>query len=114
MKSRLRGNHQGFTAGSGDDAAATRAGTARRWKAELSGSHPALYNWLTSRMPEKYSKAYRWVAEMERNRRVRRRGPGSRSSTRAPPELLRAHRERTSIGPNRETAMLERVLRQKD
>jgi L-threonate 2-dehydrogenase len=45
--------------------AATRAGTAEALKAELSGSQPALYGWLTGQMPKMYSKAYRWVAEME-------------------------------------------------
>ena len=45
--------------------AATRAGTAEALKAELAASQPALYGWLTRQMPKMYSKAYRWVAEME-------------------------------------------------
>ena len=45
--------------------AATRAGTAEALKAELPASQPALFNWLTRQTPKMYSKAYRWVAEME-------------------------------------------------
>ena len=45
--------------------AATRAGTADALRAELSASQPALHGWLTRAMPRMYSKAYRWVAEME-------------------------------------------------
>jgi hypothetical protein len=45
--------------------AATRAGTADDLKQELLASQPALAGWLTRAMPRMYSKAYRWVAEME-------------------------------------------------
>ena len=57
---------KGFTAlGAAMMLAATRAGTAEALQAELSSSQPALFNWLTRQMPRMYSKAYRWVAEME-------------------------------------------------
>jgi hypothetical protein len=45
--------------------AASRAGTAGALKAELSSSQQALFGWLTRQVPGMYSKAYRWVAEME-------------------------------------------------
>src|SRR5262245_43260834 len=45
--------------------AATREGTADILHRELSESQPALLAWLTRQMPAMYSKAYRWVAEME-------------------------------------------------
>jgi hypothetical protein len=45
--------------------AASRAGTAEDLRAELSSSQPALFAWLTRQVPNMYSKAYRWVAEME-------------------------------------------------
>ena len=45
--------------------AATRAGTATDLHRELAASQPALLAWLTRQTPNMYSKAYRWVAEME-------------------------------------------------
>ncbi len=66
MKMSYAGITKGFTAlGAAMMLAATRAGTADALKAELSSSQPALYGWLTRQMPRMYSKAYRWVAEME-------------------------------------------------
>ena len=66
MKMSYAGITKGFTAlGAAMMLAATRAGTAEALKAELSSSQPALYGWLTRQMPRMYSKAYRWVAEME-------------------------------------------------
>jgi hypothetical protein len=57
---------KGFTAlGAAMMLAATRAGTADDLKQELLTSQPALVGWLTRQMPRMYSKAYRWVAEME-------------------------------------------------
>jgi len=66
MKMSYAGITKGFTAlGSAMMLAASRAGTAEDLKAELSASQPALYAWLTRSVPNMYSKAYRWVAEME-------------------------------------------------
>jgi putative dehydrogenase len=45
--------------------AATRAGTAEALHRELAQSQPALLAWLTRQVPRMYSKAYRWVAEMD-------------------------------------------------
>jgi 3-hydroxyisobutyrate dehydrogenase-like beta-hydroxyacid dehydrogenase len=45
--------------------AATRAGTAQALQRELSQSQPELLAWFTRQIPLMYSKAYRWVAEME-------------------------------------------------
>jgi hypothetical protein len=44
---------------------ATRAGVAEALHAELAASQPHLLAWLSRSMPGMYSKAYRWVAEME-------------------------------------------------
>jgi len=66
MKMSYAGITKGFTAlGAAMLLAATRAGTADALKAELSSSQPALFGWLTRQVPGMYSKAYRWVAEME-------------------------------------------------
>jgi L-threonate 2-dehydrogenase len=66
MKMSYAGITKGFTAlGAAMMLAAARAGTADALRAELSASQPALHGWLTRAMPKMYSKAYRWVAEME-------------------------------------------------
>jgi L-threonate 2-dehydrogenase len=66
MKLSYAGITKGFTAlGAAMMLAATRAGTADDLKQELLSSQPALFGWLTRQMPRMYSKAYRWVAEME-------------------------------------------------
>jgi putative dehydrogenase len=66
MKMSYAGITKGFTAlGAAMMLAATRAGTADDLRAELSGSQAALFGWLTRQVPGMYSKAYRWVAEME-------------------------------------------------
>ncbi len=66
MKMSYAGITKGFTAlGAAMMLAAARAGTADALRAELSASQPALHGWLTRAMPRMYSKAYRWVAEME-------------------------------------------------
>ncbi len=66
MKMSYAGITKGFTAlGAAMMLAATRAGTAEDLRAELSASQPALFGWLTRQVPNMYSKAYRWVAEME-------------------------------------------------
>jgi putative dehydrogenase len=66
MKMSYAGITKGFTAlGTAMMLAATRAGTADALRAEISASQPALHGWLTRAMPRMYSKAYRWVAEME-------------------------------------------------
>jgi 3-hydroxyisobutyrate dehydrogenase-like beta-hydroxyacid dehydrogenase len=66
MKMSYAGITKGFTAlGAAMMLAATRAGTAEDLKQELLASQPALVGWLTRGMPRMYSKAYRWVAEME-------------------------------------------------
>ena len=66
MKMSYAGITKGFTAlGAAMMLAATRAGTAEDLKAELSASQPVLFAWLTRQVPNMYSKAYRWIAEME-------------------------------------------------
>jgi len=66
MKMSYAGITKGFTAlGAAMMLAAARAGTTDALRAEISASQPALHGWLTRAMPRMYSKAYRWVAEME-------------------------------------------------
>lgn len=66
MKMSYAGITKGFTAlAAVMMLAATRAGTAEALRQELSQSQPALLAWLERQMPAMYSKAYRWVAEME-------------------------------------------------
>jgi 3-hydroxyisobutyrate dehydrogenase-like beta-hydroxyacid dehydrogenase len=66
MKLSYAGITKGFQAlGAAMMLAATRAGTAEDLKKELLSSQPALVGWLTRQVPRMYSKAYRWVAEME-------------------------------------------------
>jgi L-threonate 2-dehydrogenase len=66
MKMSYAGITKGFTAlGAAMMLAATRAGTADALKAEMAASQPALFGWLTKQTPGMFSKAYRWVAEME-------------------------------------------------
>jgi hypothetical protein len=45
--------------------AASRAGTADDLRAELAQSQPQLLGWFSRQIPGMYSKAYRWVAEMD-------------------------------------------------
>jgi hypothetical protein len=57
---------KGFTAlGAAMMLAATRGGSAEALKAELAESQPQLLAWLTRQTPAMYSKAYRWVAELD-------------------------------------------------
>jgi 3-hydroxyisobutyrate dehydrogenase-like beta-hydroxyacid dehydrogenase len=66
VKMSYAGITKGFTAlGAAMMLAAAREGTAETLHRELSESQPALLAWLTRQMPAMYSKAYRWVAEME-------------------------------------------------
>jgi 3-hydroxyisobutyrate dehydrogenase-like beta-hydroxyacid dehydrogenase len=66
VKMSYAGITKGFTAlGTVMMLAAARAGTAEVLHRELSQSQPALLAWLTRQVPNMYSKAYRWVAEME-------------------------------------------------
>lgn len=66
LKMSYAGITKGFTAiGAAMMLAATRAGAAPALQHELSLSQPALLAWLSRQVPASYSKAYRWVAEME-------------------------------------------------
>jgi 3-hydroxyisobutyrate dehydrogenase-like beta-hydroxyacid dehydrogenase len=66
VKMSYAGITKGFTAlGSMMMLAATRAGVADALHKELSQSQPQLLAWLGRFVPSMYSKAYRWVAEME-------------------------------------------------
>ena len=57
---------KGFTAlGAGMMLAATRGGSAEALKAELTESRPDLLRYLSNQVPSMYSKAYRWVAELD-------------------------------------------------
>jgi 3-hydroxyisobutyrate dehydrogenase-like beta-hydroxyacid dehydrogenase len=107
MKMSYAGITKGFTAlGCAMMLAATRAGTAEALKAELGTSQPALYGWLTRQMPKMYSKAYRWVAEMEEIATFVGEDPAGAKFFQGAAELY------TRIaadfdGPNAETAMLD-------
>jgi 3-hydroxyisobutyrate dehydrogenase-like beta-hydroxyacid dehydrogenase len=66
MKMSYAGITKGFTAlGTVMMLAASRAGTAEALHRELAATQPQLLAWLTRQVPNMYSKAYRWVAEME-------------------------------------------------
>jgi 3-hydroxyisobutyrate dehydrogenase-like beta-hydroxyacid dehydrogenase len=66
MKMSYAGITKGFTAlGTVMMLAASRAGTADVLHRELAATQPQLLAWLTRQVPNMYSKAYRWVAEME-------------------------------------------------
>ena len=66
LKMSYAGITKGFQAlGAAMMLAATRGGSAEALKAELADSQPALLGYLTQQIPRMYSKAYRWVAEMD-------------------------------------------------
>ena len=66
LKMSYAGITKGFTAlGAAMMLAATRGDSVEALKAELAESQPALLGFLTRQTPAMYSKAYRWVAEME-------------------------------------------------
>jgi 3-hydroxyisobutyrate dehydrogenase-like beta-hydroxyacid dehydrogenase len=66
MKMSYAGITKGFTAlGTVMMLAASRAGTAEVLHRELAATQPQLLAWLTRQVPNMYSKAYRWVAEIE-------------------------------------------------
>ncbi len=66
MKMSYAGVTKGFTAlGAMMMLAAERGGTEAHLRRELETSQPQLLAWLTRQTPGMYSKAYRWVAEME-------------------------------------------------
>ena len=66
LKMSYAGITKGFTAlGAGMMLAATREGSAEALKAELAESQPAMTQWLGRQIPSMYSKAYRWVAELD-------------------------------------------------
>ena len=65
LKMSYAGITKGFTAlGAAMMLAATRGGSAAALKAELAESVPDLNGFLTRQTPRMYSKAYRWVAEL--------------------------------------------------
>ena len=66
LKMSYAGITKGFTAlGAAMMLAATRGGSAQALHAELAESRPDLLRYLTSQVPGMYSKAYRWVAELD-------------------------------------------------
>lgn len=66
IKMSFGGITKGLTAiGSAMILAASRAGVAEGLHAELAASQPAVLNYLSRGVPDMFSKAYRWVAEME-------------------------------------------------
>jgi 3-hydroxyisobutyrate dehydrogenase-like beta-hydroxyacid dehydrogenase len=66
LKMSYAGITKGFTAlGAAMMLAATRGGSAEALKAELAESQPALLGFLGRSVPGMYSKAYRWVAELD-------------------------------------------------
>jgi L-threonate 2-dehydrogenase len=66
LKMSYAGITKGFTAlGAAMMLAATRQGAADALRAELADSQQPLIAWLTRQTPNMYSKAYRWVAELD-------------------------------------------------
>jgi len=66
LKMSYAGITKGFTAlGAAMMLAATRGGSAAALKAELAESRPDLLRYLSNQVPAMYSKAYRWVAELD-------------------------------------------------
>jgi putative dehydrogenase len=66
LKMSYAGITKGFTAlGAAMMLAAQRGGSAEALKAELEESQQPLFAWLTRQVPGMYSKAYRWVAELD-------------------------------------------------
>ncbi len=66
LKMSYAGITKGFTAlGASMMLAATRGGSAEALKAELAESRPDLLRYLSTQVPAMYSKAYRWVAELD-------------------------------------------------
>jgi 3-hydroxyisobutyrate dehydrogenase-like beta-hydroxyacid dehydrogenase len=66
LKMSYAGITKGFTAlGAAMMLTASREGAADALKAELAESQHALLGWLTRQTPNMYSKAYRWVAELD-------------------------------------------------
>lgn len=66
LKMSYAGITKGFTAlGAAMLLAATRNGSAEALKAELAESRPDLLKYLSGNIPAMYSKAYRWVAELD-------------------------------------------------
>ena len=113
MKMSYAGITKGFTAlGAAMMLAATRAGTADDLRAELSASQPALFGWLTRQVPNMYSKAYRWVAEMEEIAQFVGEDPAARQFYEGAARLY----ERIAAdydGDQRETTALDRFCKPK-
>jgi 3-hydroxyisobutyrate dehydrogenase-like beta-hydroxyacid dehydrogenase len=66
LKMSYAGITKGFTAlGAAMMLAATRGGSAEALRAELAESRPDFLRYLSSQVPGMYSKAYRWVAELD-------------------------------------------------
>jgi L-threonate 2-dehydrogenase len=66
LKMSYAGITKGFTAlAAAMMLAATRGGSAEALKTELSESRPDLLRYLSNQVPSMYSKAYRWVAELD-------------------------------------------------
>ena len=66
LKMSYAGITKGFTAlGTAMMLAATRGGSADALRAELAESRPDLLRYLSNQVPSMYSKAYRWVAELD-------------------------------------------------
>jgi 3-hydroxyisobutyrate dehydrogenase-like beta-hydroxyacid dehydrogenase len=66
LKMSYAGITKGFTAlGTAMMLAASRGGSAEALKAELAESRPDLLRYLSNQVPSMYSKAYRWVAELD-------------------------------------------------
>jgi L-threonate 2-dehydrogenase len=66
LKMSYAGITKGFTAlGTAMMLAASRGSSAEALKAELAESRPDLLRYLSNQVPSMYSKAYRWVAELD-------------------------------------------------
>jgi 3-hydroxyisobutyrate dehydrogenase-like beta-hydroxyacid dehydrogenase len=111
MKMSYAGITKGFTAlGSVMMLAATRAGTAEALHRELAQSQPELLAWLTRAVPRMYSKAYRWIAEMEEIAGFAEEDPAGHQIFEGAAELYR-RLAADFEGANTETAALTKFLK---
>ncbi|MBK1657948.1 NAD(P)-dependent oxidoreductase [Paracraurococcus ruber] len=87
--------------------AATRAGAAEGFRAELARSQPELLTWFGRMVPPMYDKAYRWVGEMEEIAEFT--GPEAAAIYQAIAEFYRGM-EADQAGPREKTQALSAFL----
>jgi 3-hydroxyisobutyrate dehydrogenase-like beta-hydroxyacid dehydrogenase len=90
--------------------AATRAGVDDALHAELAASQPAVFGWLCRQIPRMYSKAYRFVDEMDEVSDFTAEDAGAREMFHGFARLYERIAE-DEAGDRRETKMLEDFVR---